>query len=100
MHEKIYTLRVILVAVRASLAYLAWLVLVISAPVFFYAGQLTTVEKIAALFICYLSVWCVYFVLCLGFHYKGLKDPLKRENYFSLSETERGKQLGTLCEGW
>ena len=89
-----------MVAIKESLAYLAWFILVISAPIFFYARQLTTAEKVAAVFLCYLSVWVVYFLLCLGFHYHGLKNPLKRENYFSLTEAERGKQLGTLCEGW
>ena len=98
--RKLYSTPTLLIAAKVSFITVMWLTVCLGGPTIWFALNAGVISKIIFLVCLQISLWFIYFLVCLFAHRLSLRSPIKRENFLAKNEDEQGKELGSIIEGY
>ncbi|MGQ8366677.1 hypothetical protein [Glaciecola sp. 1036] len=95
-----YNISILKQAAKTSFIHVSLLVALIGIPIVFFRDGLSFVEQLILFIGLLVFFWLAYFLLCIAFHRYNLRDEDNRIAYLEKNDIEKGKEVGSLLEGW
>ncbi|MBT0586946.1 hypothetical protein [Alteromonas oceanisediminis] len=95
-----YNVKILNQAAKTSFVHIVWLFALIGTPIVFFNHGLSLSQKTILFFGLLVFFWLTYLGLCVAIHQFKLRDKNNQTAYLKKSDIEKGKDIGSLLEGW